>query len=73
MLVIFGLGIVLPLSPLANSPLHPDEALYAYWAKLISSGIDPMLDSVPVDKPPLFIYLVALCFKWLGFADTVAR
>jgi 4-amino-4-deoxy-L-arabinose transferase-like glycosyltransferase len=71
--IIFGLGIVLPLPPLVNSPLHPDEALYAYWAKLISSGIDPMLDSVPIDKPPLFIYLVALCFKWLGSADTVAR
>ena len=32
-----------------------------------------MLNTVPVDKPPLFIYTVALFFKALGVSKTVAR
>ncbi len=66
------LGVLLPLSLLTSS-LHHDEALYAYWARLIASGIDPMLNTVPVDKPPLFIYTLALFFKTMGTLDIVAR
>ncbi len=65
-------GILLPL-PLLIEPLHHDEALYAFWARLIATGIDPMLNSVPVDKPPLFIYLVAILFKTMGVSDIIAR
>jgi len=59
--------------PLLGEPLHHDEALYAFWARLIAGGIDPMLNSVPVDKPPLFIYLLALFFKTMGVSDIIAR
>ena len=46
--------------PLAfGGSLHPDEALYAYWGRLIASGQDPWLARVPVFKPPLLPYLVA--------------
>lgn len=62
----------LPL-PLLAAPLHHDEALYAYWARLIAGGHDVMLNTVPVDKPPLFIYTVALMFKLFGPLDAVAR
>ena len=72
LLFAFCIAILLPL-PLLPSPLHHDEALYAGWAQLISSGIDPMLNTVPVDKPPLFIYTLALFFKIFGVGDVVAR
>ncbi len=70
--IIIFLGILLPL-PLLTSPLHHDEALYAHWARLIAGGIDPMLNTVPVDKPPLFIYTLALFFRLFGVNDIVAR
>ncbi len=54
-------------------PVREDEALYAYWARLVSSGIDPMLEHVAVDKPPLFIYMVAKFFTWLGPTLTAGR
>jgi len=47
------------LAPALGSSLHPDEALYAYWGRLVGSGQDPWLVRVPVYKPPLFPYLVA--------------
>ena len=50
-----------------------DEALYAYWARLISSGRDVMLEWVPVDKPPLFIYTLAQWFKWFGVTEAAGR
>ncbi|MFQ5576811.1 MAG: ArnT family glycosyltransferase [Anaerolineae bacterium] len=70
---ILCLGLLLPLLPLATNPLHPDEALYAYWAALIASGRDAMLNTVPVDKPPLFIYALALWFKGMGISSAAAR
>ncbi len=73
LLIILSLGVLLPLHPFSVNPLHHDEALYAYWAKLIASGQDSMLNTVPVDKPPLFIYTVALFFKTLGVSKTAAR
>lgn len=67
------LGLLLPLPVLATSPMHPDEALYATWARLIATGSDPWLNTVPVDKPPLFMYLLALVFQGLGVSDVAAR
>ncbi len=69
---LFIAAVLLPL-PLLTSPLHHDEALYAGWARLIAGGIDPMLNTVPVDKPPLFIYTLAGFFKLFGVGDVVAR
>lgn len=71
-LSLFIVAVLLPL-PLLTSPLHHDEALYAGWARLIAGGIDPMLNTVPVDKPPLFIYILAGFFKFFGVNDIVAR
>jgi 4-amino-4-deoxy-L-arabinose transferase-like glycosyltransferase len=73
MIIVLGLGATLPLPLLTTSPLHHDEALYAYWARLISSGQDVMLHTVAVDKPPLFIYTLAIFFKVLGISETIAR
>jgi len=52
-------GLALRVVPLLNDPLHQDEALYGYWGRLVSSGQDPWLATVAVDKPPLALYLIA--------------
>jgi 4-amino-4-deoxy-L-arabinose transferase-like glycosyltransferase len=66
---VFGwmtLGLLLRVWSLGRFPLREDEALYAYWARLISSGQDTMLEWVAVDKPPFFIYTLARFFEWFG-------
>ncbi|MCC7353921.1 MAG: glycosyltransferase family 39 protein [Anaerolineae bacterium] len=67
------LGFGLRLVSWDGNPLHPDEALYAHWARLAASGRDLALLSVPVDKPPLFTYIVAFAFRILGPGVAVAR
>lgn len=62
------LGLVLRLALLARPGLHPDEALYASWSLRISEGRDPVLLGVLVDKPPLFLYLLAGLFRLAGQA-----
>ena len=71
--IILALALLLPLAPLVSSPLHPDEALYARWGLLISGGQDRMLNSVPVDKPPIFPYLLGLLFQAFSFSEPIVR
>ncbi len=59
--------------PLLDNRFHPDEALYAYFARLIASGRDPLLSSVVVDKPPLSIYLNSLSLLVFGGNEFAAR
>jgi 4-amino-4-deoxy-L-arabinose transferase-like glycosyltransferase len=66
-------GAVLRLSLIAGQRFHGDEAIYGYWAQLVAFGEDPLLLSVPLDKPPLFIYLLAAIFKWFGPTEVAAR
>lgn len=57
----------------ANS-FHPDEALFAGWARLVAVGRDPLLATQAVDKPPLLFYLQALFYPLMGTpAAWVAR
>ena len=56
----------------ANS-FHADEALFASWARLIAVWRDPLLVTVPVDKPPLLFYLQALFFPMQGPVEWAAR
>ncbi|MCX6032941.1 MAG: glycosyltransferase family 39 protein [Chloroflexi bacterium] len=68
------LGIALRLVPwLAGYPLHRDEALYGFWARLIASGQDPLLLTAWVDKPPLVIYLLAASLRLFGVSELVLR
>jgi hypothetical protein len=66
-------AMLLPLNLLTGQRFHQDEALYATWALEISSGHNPLLRHVPVDKPPLFLYLTAGAMWLLGATETVAR
>ena len=45
-------GMFLRVWSLGRFPLREDEALYAYWARLISSGQDTMLEWVAVAPMP---------------------
>lgn len=66
-------AILLPLNLLTSQPLHHDEALYATWALQVVSGRDPWLAQTPVDKPPLFPYVLAGFMKLLGVSPTITR
>lgn len=60
------LGLILRLAPWGHNRFLEDEALYAFWGLQIASGADPMLNSEPVDKPPLHPYSLALSFLLFG-------
>jgi len=64
---------LLRLIPLFANRFHPDEALYAFFARLIASGRDPMLAGVVVDKPPAAFYLTALSLLAIGPNELAAR
>jgi len=73
LLLIVGLAVVAPLSPMASNRFHHDEAVYSAWALDIASGRDIMVSGSPVDKPPLFMYIEALSFLLFGATETSAR
>ena len=66
-------ALLLPLNLLTSQPLHHDEALYATWALTITANDDPWLNQTPIDKSPLFLWLVAGTFQLLGATETTAR
>jgi 4-amino-4-deoxy-L-arabinose transferase-like glycosyltransferase len=70
---ILAVGVLLRAAPLSLNRFHEDEALYAYWGLQIATGADPMLNHYPVDKPPLFPYLLSLLFGAFGPSEIVAR
>jgi len=72
-LILCAIGLALRLVPLDWHRFHQDEALYGYWAIRITSGEDVLLKSAWVDKPPLYLYLLALFFHILGISETSAR
>jgi 4-amino-4-deoxy-L-arabinose transferase-like glycosyltransferase len=61
------------LPPALETTLHPDEALYAFWGRLVASGRDPLLTGVPVYKPPLLPYVAAGAQLAFGDPDTTLR
>ncbi|MCB0164539.1 MAG: glycosyltransferase family 39 protein [Anaerolineae bacterium] len=66
-------ALLLPLNLLTSQPFHHDEALYATWVVTLATGDDPWLSATPIDKPPLFLLLVAGAFRLLGITETTAR
>jgi len=71
LLALLLLALALRAAPLTAHRFREDEALYASWALLTAE--DPPLISVPVDKPPLSVYLLAGLFRLLGPSEAVAR
>ena len=70
---IVALGAAIRLALISGAGFHPDEALYATWARLIATGQDVWLATRVVDKPPLFIYALAALFGTLGASEEIAR
>jgi 4-amino-4-deoxy-L-arabinose transferase-like glycosyltransferase len=66
-------GAGLRSAPLLDNRFHPDEALYASFARRIASGRDPLLAGVLVDKPPLPFYLSGLSLALFGVGELAAR
>lgn len=66
LIAILLLAFALRLANWGRDRFLEDEALYAYWALQIATGTDPLLDNEPVDKPPLYPYLVAMGYRVLG-------
>jgi len=67
-LVGFGLRLVM----LERFRFHQDEALYSYWALRFLHD-DPLFLEQWIDKPPLFVWLLAYCFQALGASEASAR
>lgn len=66
------LAFALRVLYLTEDRFHADEALYAGWALRILGG-DPLLLNEPVDKPPLFLYVLAVAFRAFGSSEVAAR
>ena len=66
------LGAAVRIAPLTDNRFHPDEALYASYGRLISTG-DWNLATRLVDKPPLPFYLMAGAFMRIGPNEVAAR
>ncbi len=73
LLLICLAAFALRLGPLFDNRFHPDEALFSTWALKIARGENLLLTGVPVDKPPLLIYLSALSFFIFGQSELAAR
>jgi 4-amino-4-deoxy-L-arabinose transferase-like glycosyltransferase len=72
-LLICLVAFALRLGPLFDNRFHPDEALFSTWALKIARGENLLLTGVPVDKPPLLIYLTALSYFVFGQSELAAR
>jgi 4-amino-4-deoxy-L-arabinose transferase-like glycosyltransferase len=73
LLLICAIAFALRLGLLFDNRFHPDEALFSTWALKIARGENFLLTGVPVDKPPLLIYLSALSFFIFGQSELAAR
>jgi 4-amino-4-deoxy-L-arabinose transferase-like glycosyltransferase len=68
------LGTTLRVGMLAQDVrFHPDEALYATYARRMSLHGDLLLADVPLDKPPLGLALTAFSFSIFGPTEFAAR
>jgi len=70
-LLLVGAAVRMPL--LVGNRFHPDEALFASYARAIVSGQDPMLASQWVDRPPSGFYLMAGAMGLVGQNELAAR
>ena len=69
-LLVVGFGLRLVM--LDRFRFHQDEALYSFWA-LHFLHDDPHFLKQWIDKPPLFIWLLAYCFQLFGPSEASAR
>lgn len=74
LLALLLLAAALRLSVLTHDVrFHPDEALYATYARRMARYGDLLLSDAPLDKPPLGLFVNALSFSALGESEFAAR
>ena len=66
------IGAIFRLSIYNLDPLFMDSAYYASLGRSIAEGDYLLQVNHMSDKPPLFFYIQALCFKLLGVSESVA-
>ena len=66
------IGFILRLSLYNLVPLFMDTAYYASLGRSIAEGDYLLQVNLLSDKPPLFFYIQALCFKLFGVSESVA-
>jgi hypothetical protein len=72
--LVVAVAALLRVSLIGTNRFHGDEALYSHWGLLIASGQDLFLrKGVIVDKPPVFLYTLALFFRLFGPTEIAAR
>lgn len=71
--VFFLVGLALRAPGLFDNTFQADEALFAFFARLIAVWRDPLLQGQIVDKPPLLFYLQALFYPLFGAVEWAAR
>jgi 4-amino-4-deoxy-L-arabinose transferase-like glycosyltransferase len=64
--------LILRIALLNRFPFREDEALYSFWARHTWPA-DPLFLQVWPDKPPLFIWLLAVVFRFFGASQVSAR
>lgn len=68
------IGLLLRIAMLGvDTRFHPDEALFAAQARLISHEGDWLLRDTDLDKPPLTLFTTALAFRALEPSEFAAR
>ena len=72
LLAIIVVGSALRVAHLGTRHFHVDEALFSSYGLLIATGQDFLLQSEPVDKPPLFFYILGATFRAFGNSETAA-
>ena len=72
MVVLTLAGFALRLPLLDRFPLREDEAIYSFWA-LHGWHVDPLFLTVWPDKPPIFLWLLALAYQAWGTVPAAAR
>ena len=70
--VLILLGIGLRLVMLDRFRFHQDEALYGFWALRFLHD-DPQFLEQWIDKPPLFVWVLAYWFQVFGASEASAR
>jgi len=71
MLLVAALWLRLP--GLTAERFHEDEAIYSAWAWGAASGQDAGFDHTAIDKPPIFLSMLALSFRVAPPVEATAR
>jgi len=71
--ILLAAALWLRLPGLTAERFHEDEAIYSAWAMGAATGQDVGFDHTAIDKPPIFLSMLALSFRVAPPAEATAR